>query len=142
MSWAIGYDEKWKRDVGYGVPGYCDHPVCGDEIDRGLAHVCGGDAFGGEYGCGLFFCARHLRPAGDKRESAPLCDRCYHGRWGPYKPTPEREEWIRHKLTDESWAKWRSENPEGVHQLNVQLAAVAAAQNLVALFSQWATEDE
>ena len=26
MSWAVGYDENWKRDVGYGVPSYCDHP--------------------------------------------------------------------------------------------------------------------
>lgn len=20
MSWSIGYDEKWQRDIGYGVP--------------------------------------------------------------------------------------------------------------------------
>jgi hypothetical protein len=46
MSWAIGYDGRWKRDIGYGVPAYCDHPGCNEEIDRGLAHVCGGEPYG------------------------------------------------------------------------------------------------
>lgn len=53
MSWAIGYDENWKRDVGYGVPAICDHPGCNEKIDRGLAFVCGGEPMGGEKGCGL-----------------------------------------------------------------------------------------
>ena len=37
MSWAVGFDSQWDRDIGYGVPAYCDHPGCGKEIDRGLA---------------------------------------------------------------------------------------------------------
>ncbi len=60
MSWAIGYNETYKRDVGYGVPAYCDHPGCKRVIDRGLAYICGGDIGGGEHGCGLFFCEKHL----------------------------------------------------------------------------------
>ena len=28
MSWAVGYDSKWQRDIGYGVPSICDHPKC------------------------------------------------------------------------------------------------------------------
>ena len=83
MGWSIGYDENWKRDIGYGVPSTCDHSGCGAEIHRGLSFVCGGDAYGGEHGCGLFFCRDHLTHAGDRRDNAQLCRRCY---WG--KPTP------------------------------------------------------
>ncbi len=43
MSWAVGFDETWQRDIGYGVPAYCDHPGCMAEIDRGLSYVCGGE---------------------------------------------------------------------------------------------------
>ena len=60
MSWAIGFDSRWNRDIGYGVPATCDFPGCGVDIDRGLAFVCGGEPYGGEDGCGLYFCASHL----------------------------------------------------------------------------------
>lgn len=60
MGWSIGYDSKWKRDIGYGVPASCDYPGCDAEIDRGLSYVCGGEPYGGEVGCGLYFCAAHL----------------------------------------------------------------------------------
>jgi hypothetical protein len=61
MGWSIGWDGTWKRDIGYGVPAYCDHPECSAEIDRGLSYVCGGDPYGGEHGCGLFFCGKHKK---------------------------------------------------------------------------------
>ena len=35
-------------------------PVVHEQIDRGLGFVCGGQPFGGEYGCGLYFCGEHL----------------------------------------------------------------------------------
>ena len=38
MSWAVGYDSKWQRDIGYGVPSICDHPKCNKEIHRGLSY--------------------------------------------------------------------------------------------------------
>jgi hypothetical protein len=60
MGWEIGYDHTWDRDIGYGVPAECDHPDCKEQIDRGLAYICGGEPYGGELGCGLFFCAAHL----------------------------------------------------------------------------------
>jgi hypothetical protein len=60
MGWAIGYDDNWDRDIGYGVPGECDAPGCHARIDRGLGYVCGGQPYGGEKGCGLFFCGKHL----------------------------------------------------------------------------------
>lgn len=109
MGWSVGYDKNWKRDVGYGVPATCDHPGCGAEIDRGLSFVCGGDAFGGEHGCGLFFCSAHRMYAGDRRDNASLCTRCYHGKKKPYDPTPDVPEWTEFKATDPSWAEWRAE---------------------------------
>lgn len=89
MGWSIGYDEHWQRDVGYGVPSVCDFPGCARSIDRGLSYICGGEVYGGEHGCGLFFC----------------------------NPKPDTAEWIMHKLTDPSWQVWRDENPEEVRKL-------------------------
>lgn len=106
MGWSIGYDEKWQRDIGYGVPAFCDHPGCGAEIDRGLAHVCTDEMpHGGPDGCGLYFC--HAHGGGE----------CQHD---GFKPTPDHPRWIAHKLTDDSWAQWRSENPDAVRALQAQ----------------------
>lgn len=33
MGWSIGYDNSWKRDIGYGVPAFCDHPGCMTSIN-------------------------------------------------------------------------------------------------------------
>src|SRR5690348_7248244 len=120
MGWSIGYDANWGRDIGYGVPATCDHPKCNEEIDRGLGYVCGSDPYGGEFGCGLYFCSKHLfyhQPRGSER-LLQMCPRCSHSR-RPYKhPKPDTEEWTRWKLTDESWALWREQNSEEVAQLS------------------------
>lgn len=110
MGWSIGHDNQWKRDIGYGVPAYCDHPGCMKEIDRGLSYVCGGEPHGGEYGCGLFFCGEHLFLSMRRPQR---CARCFRYRQ-PFAPTTDHPTWIKHKLTDESWAQWRAENPEEV----------------------------
>lgn len=109
MGWAVGFDENWKRDVGYGVPAICDDPSCDEEINRGLAHCCGGEPYGGEKGCGLHFCGKHLW----YNSSTQLCHRCNVGR-KPYTPKPDTDEWERHKLTDSTWQEWRQANPEWV----------------------------
>ena len=108
MSWAIGFDSNWNRDIGYGVPAFCDHPKCKAEIDRGLSYVCGGDAYGGDHGCGLFFCSEHLSYG---RHRVQLCSRCYY-RKPPFIAKPDHPRWIEHKATDDSWAQWRSEQPK------------------------------
>lgn len=105
MGWQIGFDDRWNRDIGYGVPATCDHPNCGAKIDRGLSYVCGGEPYGGERGCGLFFCPAHMH---HHAKLPQLCLRCERRR-GPYKPTPDRPEWLHHKATDPSWAEWRAE---------------------------------
>lgn len=114
MSWAIGYDENWKRDIGYGVPSICDEPTCNNEIDRGLAHVCGGDVYGGDNGCGLFFCGHHLWHG--RKNYDPLCHRCLAG-LKSFSPKPDTKEWITHKLTHPSWGQWRQDNPDEVIKL-------------------------
>ena len=115
MGWSLGYDAHWERDVGYGVPAICDHPKCDKEIDRGLGYVCGGEPYGGDHGCGLHFCGSHLRhrqPRGEDR-MYQNCQRCMTYRL-PYRPKPDTQEWIEHKLTDPSWADWRQNNPDFV----------------------------
>lgn len=102
MSWAIGFDERWQRDIGYGVPAICDHPDCSTAIDRGLSYVCGKEPYGGERGCGLYFCGSHFTD--DHRQ---LCARCYPRRRKPFTPKPDTLEWTFHKMTDKSWATWR-----------------------------------
>lgn len=96
MGWSIGYDNNWKRDIGYGVPATCDYPSCGKEINRGLSYVCGTHAYGGEHGCGLFFCSEHLHLT----RRGNLCERCMKGK-EPFDPTPDTPEWINWKLNAE-----------------------------------------
>lgn len=105
MSWAVGYDSTWGRDIGYGVPAVCDHPKCNAQIDRGLSYVCGGEPYGGKKGCGLFFCNKHLVGYGPQR-----CPRCAAYKPPYAHPKPDTREWANWKLTDPSWAQWRKEN--------------------------------
>lgn len=110
MGWSIGFDERWQRDVGYGVPAACDHPGCEEQIDRGLSYVCGGDPFGGKHGCGLFFCGTHL-VAHEFRggDCVLVCHRCDQHR-KPFIPKPDTLLWLYFKMTDPSWKEWRVEN--------------------------------
>lgn len=118
MGWSIGYDIKWRRDIGYGVPAYCDHPGCDEEIDRGLSYVCGGGLFGAERGCGLYFCGKHLQ----YHDRLPqLCARCAPRIRKPFEPKPDHPEWIAWKLNDESWQEWRDVHPDEVAQLEAAL---------------------
>jgi hypothetical protein len=119
MGWSVGYDSNWRRDVGYGVPAYCDHPGCAEKIDRGISFVCGGEPDGGERGCGLHFGGNHL--AGLYQ----LCERC-KSRRKQFAPKPDHPEWMRWKLADESWQKWRDENPGEVEKLRAALDRLAA----------------
>jgi hypothetical protein len=124
MSWAIGYDSNWNRDIGYGVPAECDHPDCHAEIDRGLSYVCGGQPYGEPHGCGLFFCDAHLSSkevaaerdvddGGEHDEFVQLCERCAltDEQPNPFEAKPDVKEWRDFKEIDPSWAEWRSQRP-------------------------------
>ena len=113
MGWSIGYDSNHKRDIGYGVPAICDHPDCNKEIDRGLSYVCGGAPYGGEKGCGLFFCEGHLHIGTGNPQ---LCERCCNDS-PEFEPKPDTQEWKDWKRTHDSWAQWRKENPEEAAKL-------------------------
>jgi hypothetical protein len=106
MGWSLGFDDHWQRDIGYGVPAICDHPGCEERIDRGLSYVCGGEPYGGERGCGLYFCEAHLL---HHAKLPQLCERCSQRR-KPFAPKPDSLQWLYFKMTDESWAEWRAEN--------------------------------
>ena len=106
MSWAVGFDERWKRWIGYGVPAYCDFPGCAEEIDRGLAYVCcGEEPYGGD-GCGLYFCEAHHPYS--LRGHGCACSRCHNYR-PPFTPKPDHPKSIHHQETDPSWLEWRKE---------------------------------
>lgn len=121
MGWEIGFDRNWGRDIGYGVPAECDHPDCTTRIDRGLSHVCAcGEPYGGEHGCGLYFCDQHLFYK--VKANGFVCWRCRNGK-PPFKPKPDVEEWTRHKATDPSWAAWREEQRAQLHAREQRRAA-------------------
>lgn len=114
MGWSVG-EGKDGRDIGYGVPALCDRPACNKRIDRGLSYVCGMiNTDGEDRGCGLHFCTDHL---GFSPKYGQLCERCYPRMRNPFDRKPDLPEWSEHKLTDESWALWREENPEEVANL-------------------------
>lgn len=115
MGWAYGFVNG--RDVGYGVPAVCDKPDCDEKIDRGLAYLCG-DMHGDEFGCGLYFCSRHLmyRRPKELDHSVQKCPRCYLYK-SPYEPKSDIEEWVFWKLNDASWEQWRESNPDEVAHL-------------------------
>lgn len=122
MGWSISWDNRWKRDIGYGVPAYCDHPGCKKKIDRGLSYVCGDEPYGGEHGCGLYFCEKHMGygnadPDDEDSDYVQMCERCKENKeW--FDAKPDHKQWIRWKLKDKSWEKWRKENPEEVERLS------------------------
>ena len=118
MGWSIGYDSNWNRDIGYGVPAYCDHPECDKEINRGLSFVCGGEPYGGEHGCGLFFCNEHLAYNYDPSRlfNEPFrCERCLMEE-DPFDQKSDHPRWIDWKLNHSSWRQWRIENPEFIQK--------------------------
>lgn len=129
MGWSIGYDYKWQRDIGYGVPAVCDSPKCKKQIDRGLAYVCGSDVHGGEYGCGLFFCSEHSHSRHPRGSEGYVrnCKRCLTYQ-APYKAKPDVLEWLQWKLSDQSWAEWRHDHQADVADMHAQVARLKAIE--------------
>lgn len=62
-------------EAGYSVPTVCEEDGCEENIDRGLAHLCGETPGGDEHGCGGYYCGNHLHmaPGPGMRD---LCHRC------------------------------------------------------------------
>jgi hypothetical protein len=119
MGWQIGYDNEHQRDIGYGVPAECDFPTCHAAIDRGLGCVCGGAPYGGEKGCGLFFCGKHLFMT----KRGQLCNRCFNYKPQYKHPKPDVLQWVIWKARDLSWKEWRIENPAQTKALEQRIDA-------------------
>ena len=125
-----------KRWGGYGVPAFCEHPGCEEEIDRGMPYACGGEPFS-EWGCDRYFCSKHryytcvdeLDEEGEEcndsceGEHVELCQPCSKGE-GEYPYKPEHPTWVRHLLKDPSWKEWRTENPDEVRRLKTNTPTV------------------
>lgn len=61
MGWGdCGKNHKTGDMMGYCYPGVCSQSGCLKEINHGLSYVCGGMHEGGDSGCGLYFCDKHL----------------------------------------------------------------------------------
>lgn len=80
MGWAYGTNAEG-REVGYSVEATCDLDGCDEKIDRGLAYVCGSMHDGDEFGCGQYFCPKHLfyvrlNSAIDEEVFPQLCEAC------------------------------------------------------------------
>lgn len=114
----MGYGVYFRngRWAGYGVPAVCDHPGCGSEIDRGLGYICG-EGPDSDKGCGLFFCSSHLW-FGTADDDPQMCQRCCDDE-PPFEPTADTPEWTAHMLRDESWERWRTDNPEQVAAMSI-----------------------
>lgn len=114
MGYAVGegvFLGKF-RWIGYGVPAYCDHPDCNVEIDRGMGYAC-------NHECGGYYCSRHrFLPEimlNDNNE-VEYCG-CLH----EHVQREEHPKWLAFILNEESWEKWRKENPEVVEEYQNQL---------------------
>lgn len=135
MGWSRGYDETWHRDVGYSVPAFCDAPGCSEVIDRGLSYVCGSEPFGGEQGCGLYFCEAHQYCAhkqsplkaefGDTdRRTIWLCSRCSN-QMEPYDAKPDHPLWVITKFAQQE--KFNAVCTDAVARQNFLATLKAAA---------------
>ena len=78
MGWGNCGTDSQGRPIGYSFDGTCDHPGCNREIDRGLAHACGGMHGEQDYSCEGYFCHEHLTmvetPEGDCISICPECE--------------------------------------------------------------------
>lgn len=116
MGYSLYWNDTYQQWAGYGAIAYCDHPKCKRVIDRGLSYVCGREGYGGEHGCGLHFCEKHLNLVRFEDGYRMVCDRCAK-KMKPFRKKPEHPRWIKHLLTHHSWKEWRQENPYQVQRL-------------------------
>lgn len=101
----MGYSvyEHGGRWQGYGVPAYCDHKKCFEEIDRGMGfqHEIDKEECYGDGTPNLFVCRKHSRA--NRRSVIVDLEKEHPG-------------WLQHILTDETWEQWRNENPDLVEK--------------------------
>ncbi|GAA2199897.1 hypothetical protein [Streptomyces bangladeshensis] len=70
------YRNGEKIEAGYDVAAVCEEEGCEEKIDRGLYYLCGNTPGGDEYGCGGYFCGKHLYLGSGAPVPEGLCARC------------------------------------------------------------------
>lgn len=75
MHYKITRSDGVPIEAGYGVETVCEENDCDEQIDRGLAYLCGETPGGDEYGCGGYFCGSHLYAA-PEGQHGERCNRC------------------------------------------------------------------
>lgn len=93
MEDSIYWNQENQRWHGEIVPAECDYASCHEDITRGIAYQCENPGCD----CVYFYCSYHIGTVHDTF----VID-----------PKGETEEWLRHIITDRSWASFRQERPE------------------------------
>lgn len=117
MGYGVGFREgRW---IGYMVPAECDIADCHEKIDHGMSYLCerhytvevevGGEEIEIEddEGCGLYFCSAHLDETDLHTDDL--------------QPKPDSPRWLWWILNEDSWTKWREENPKDVERYQEQI---------------------
>lgn len=148
MGYSCYTSEKHGREQGYDVPAICDHPDCSVEIDRGVGYVCL-DNQDHTASCGGFYCSEHSALAfiisedefedlddDDAQELAesyglkekPEFDEDGYFYICQHKPIEYKEtrSWLEHIMGDESWQKWREEEPARAERIKTLLCQLQA----------------
>lgn len=63
-------------EAGYMVEAECEQPDCAAITHRGIEQFCGETPGGDEYGCGRYFCDRHLVLPSDENRTGWRCVAC------------------------------------------------------------------
>ncbi|WNN95030.1 hypothetical protein SEA_MAGRITTE_53 [Microbacterium phage Magritte] len=127
MGYGVGFREgRW---IGYMVPAECDMPDCHEKIDHGMAYLCEEHVEwlykrDGEYvestedwdeeiedeneGCGLYFCSEHRYKTAEHEKPE-------------VQAKPDAPEWLWWILNEDSWEKYREENPEEIARYREQI---------------------
>lgn len=75
MGWAYCGTDDRGREIGYAIRARCDQRWCFKRIDRGLSYACGGMHGDNEFGCGGYFCSKHLFYTEGAKH--PVCKVCF-----------------------------------------------------------------
>lgn len=124
MGWAFCGVNDHGQEMGYGVPCTCDEPGCDEQIDRGLAHVCGGMHKNPET-CHKYYCEEHLffteaMPKGERQ----LCARCLKERESMSNLNKWSRTTLQEYLEDRGFAVYDTEDTEKLREavrLNMEM---------------------
>lgn len=81
--YTVTRNDGQQIEAGYGVEAVCEQDGCTEQIDRGLAYLCGSTPGAPEDGCGKYFCSHHLYLDWETSSAEPQpqnCPTCFERR--------------------------------------------------------------